>query len=570
MRRRAWGVGGAALVLAALAMWWLWPADVAAPGAPPRAPAARMEAATPVKPPPPVAPEPPRPEGLRLRVVLRGDVPFQGEARVGVASITDADRHLWEVSKREGREGAGPERLEDLANVSEWRPVEVTPSLAGGVLGPVLVPVAPLYRVVAWAADGTFWLGDVVPEEGAATGVVEAVLSARAPTGVRVRLAGVRPEHGPFSLRVVRGVSRDARDAERASELLPVIRQVAPDLASALADGVALPLPVGNPLELLPLPTDPSVGLVLRSAAGRESGWVEVPLREGRLESVVLDVDSLFPEGLGEAVTLRGKLELEGTFRPPEGARLLGPEDVEVPLAPDGRFVVSGLPSWAPSRFRVEVASPVSGRPVAATEQAFDFSPEPGVRDAEVTWRVKPYRWLVLRMDGAMRAQLEARTQKPYPVFILQRWRDGTRWELASAGAFIQEEDGMAVSILAPGRYRVLVSFSVHEVYSSTAADMGEDRVDGAVTFQVDVEGRDCEVLVTAGRKPVFGARVTASSDVGSLPPAWGLTDARGRWRLGRVRPFGLHLEVEAEGYAPWTGDVAEACRRAGEVRVQL
>ncbi|WAM25885.1 carboxypeptidase-like regulatory domain-containing protein [Myxococcus sp. NMCA1] len=570
MKHRAWGVGGAALVLAALAMWWLWPADVAAPVAPPRAPAERVAAATPVNPPPPVAPEPSPPEGLRLRVVLQGDVPFQGEARVGVASISDADRHMWEVSKREGRAGAGPGRLEDLANVSEWRPVEVTPSATGGTLGPVLVPLAPLYRVVAWTADGTFWLSDVVPEEGASTGVVEAVLSARAPTGVRVRLAGVRPEHGPFSLRVVRGVSRDARDAERASELLPVIRHVAPDIASALSDGVALPLLVGKSLELLPLPTDPSVRLVLRSAAGRESRWVEVPLREGRLESVVLDVGSLFPEGVGDTVTLRGKVELEGTFRPPEGARLLGPEDVEIPLAPDGRFVVSGLPSWEPSRFRVEVASPVSRRPVAATEQSFDFRPEPGVSDAEVTWRVKAYRWLVLRMDAAMRAQIEARTQKPYPVFILQRWRHEKQWELASAGAYIQEEDGMAVSILEPGRYRVLVSFSVLEVYSSTAADVGEDRVDGTVTFRVDMEGNDCEVLVTDGRKPVFGARVTASSDVGSLPPTWGLTDAQGRWRLGRVRPFGLHLEVEAEGYAPWTGEVAEACRRRGEVRVHL
>ncbi|ATB50875.1 carboxypeptidase-like regulatory domain-containing protein [Corallococcus macrosporus] len=570
MRHRAWGGGAAALVVAALALWWLWPEDAAAPDAPPRAPAERVEAPPPVSLPPRMAPAPVRAEGLRLRVVLRGDVPFEGEARVGVTSISDADRHMWEVSKREGRSGAGPEKLEDLANVSEWRPVEVTPSVTGGTLGPVPVPVAPLYRVVAWAPDGTFWLGDVVPESEDFTGVVEAVLSARAPTGVRVRLMGGRPEHGPFSLRVVRGVAQDVRDAERASELLPVVRHVAPDLASALSDEAVLPLPVGEPLELLPLPPDSAVLLQLQSTAGRVSKRVEVPLREGRVEPVVLDVDELFPEGVGQTVTLRGKVELEGTFIPPEGARLLGPGDVEVPLATDGRFVVSGLPSWEPSHFRVEVASPLSRRPVAATEQSFQFMPKPGVRDAEVTWRVPAYRWLVLRMDGAMRAQMEARTQKPYPVYVLQRWGEGARWELASAGAFIPEEDGMAVSILEPGRYRVLVSFSVHEVYASTAADVGEGNADGIVTFQVDVEGSDCEVLVTAGRKPVFGARVTASSDVSSLPPAWGLTDAEGRWRLGRVRPFGLHLEVEAEGYAPWTGEVSEACGRGGEVRVQL
>ena len=642
--RRKWAAAALGLLLAGLVAWWRWPVPAAAPVAQavPAAPVedtafARVE-------PPPSSPLPL--EGLRLRVVLEGGRPFEGEARVGAAFISEADRQLWEVSRREGSEGAGPERLEDLANVAEWLPAEVTPTATGGTLGPVPVPVAPRYQVMAWAPDGTFWLGDVVPEnaltpavleggvleggvlearhptgvleggvlqsrhptgvlkggvlqarqptgvlEGGVlqarqptgvlegdvsqarhqTGVLEGgVLQARQPTGVRVRLSGARPEQGPFFVRVERAASLDPRDAERASALLPVVRQAAPHVASALSDGALLPLSMDSPLALLPMPPDPEVRLWLRSASGREGGPVEVPLREGRVESVVLDVERLFPEGVGGAVTLRGRLVLEGASTPPEGVTLLGPEGRALVLAPDGRFTAPGLPSWTASRFVAEVPSPESGRPVAAARQVFDFVPEPGAAEAQVMWRVAAYRWLVLGMDGFLRGQLDARARRPYPVFVLQRWNDGDVWRTHGADSFLQEEGGMAVSLLESGRYRVLVALSAHEHYVSTVAEVGEDGAEHAVSVQVDAAGPTCEVLVTAAGVPVYGARVMAGSEVSSLPPVRGLTDAEGRWRLGRVRSEALHLEVEAAGHAPWAGEAAEACRHTGVVHVQL
>ncbi|AKQ70813.1 hypothetical protein A176_007725 [Myxococcus hansupus] len=519
--------------------------------------------------PPPSAPMPP--EGLRLRVVLEGGRPFEGEARVGAAFISEADRQLWEVSRREGSEGAGPERLEDLANVEEWLPAEVTPTTTGGMLGPVPVPVAPRYQVMAWAPDGTFWWGDVVPEKPLTTGVLDGgVLQARHPTGVRVRLSGARSEQGPFFVRVERAASLDPRDAERASAMLPVVRQAAPQVASALSEGAPLPLSMDSPLALLPLPADPQVRLWLRSASGQEGGPVEVPLREGRVESVVLDVERLFPEGVGGTVTLRGRLVLEGAATPPEGVTLLGPGGQALALASDGRFTSPGLPSWTASRFVAEVPSPESGRPVAAARQTFDFVPEPGVAEAHVTWRVAAYRWLVLRMDGFLRGQLDARARRPYPVFVLQRWSDGDVWRTHGADAFLHEEGGVAVSLLEPGRYRVLVALSAHEHHVSTVAEVGVDGAEHAVSVQVEAAGPTCEVLVTAAGVPVYGARVMAGSEVSSLPPVRGLTDAEGRWRLGRVRSEALHLEVEAAGHSPWAGEAAEACQRLGVVHVRL
>lgn len=576
---RTGGWRWAAALVAALGLllaWWAWPRAPEADAASVRPAAVTVAEAVVSEPPVAEAPARAAPVGLRLRAVLEGERPFQGEARVGVAFIAEEDRLEWEAAKREGGGGAGPSRLEDLANVAEWLPATVAPSAAGGVLGPVPVPAAARYRVLAWEPDGTFWWGDVVPAADLAevvpsAGLLEAgVLRAQRPTGVRVRLAGARPEHGPFSVRVERVVDTDARAVERASELLPMVRHVAPEVSAALSEGTSLPLSRDEDTSLLPLPPDLAVRLWPRSASGRESEPVEVPLREGRVESVVLDVDALFPGGLGGTLTLRGRVLLEGTVKPPPGARLLGPDGREVALAPDGRFTAPGLPSWRPSRFTLQVEPPDSGRPVAPAQWEFDFTPTAGAKDAEGTWRVPAYRWLVLRLEDFTRGQLAAHSRRPYPVFVLQR-RDGEgRWLTHAADAFLQEESGVAVSLLQPGTYRVLAATSPHELYTSTSAELSGDTMERTVTVQVEEGAASCEVRVTSAGAPVYGALVTTSSALGSLPPARGRTDAEGRWRLGRVRADSLHLEVEAEGRPTWVGDATEPCRASGVVEVRL
>ncbi|MFP2907588.1 carboxypeptidase regulatory-like domain-containing protein, partial [Pyxidicoccus sp. 3LFB2] len=279
---------------------------------------------------------------------------------------------------------------------------------------------------------------------------------------------------------------------------------------------------------------------------------------------------ALFPEGLGGTVTLRGRVWLEGSTKPPPGAQLLGPEGEPLALEPDGRFTATGLPSWKPSRFTVEVVAPRSGRPVAPALREFDFTPEAGVAEAEVTWRVPVYRWLVLRLDGFTRGQLQARSRRPYPVYLLQRRDAEGRWLTHPAEFFQDEEEGVAVSLLQPGTYRVLAAASPYEVHASTVAELDGAVAEGFVSVRVDEAGRHCEVRVTAAGAPVYGALVTSASALGSLPPVRGHTDAEGRWRLGHVRAESLHLEVETEGRAPWVGEAAEACQTTGVVEVRL
>ncbi|MFP2927111.1 carboxypeptidase regulatory-like domain-containing protein, partial [Pyxidicoccus sp. 3LG] len=257
---------------------------------------------------------------------------------------------------------------------------------------------------------------------------------------------------------------------------------------------------------------------------------------------------------------------------PPPGARLVGPEGQDVALAPDGRFTVARLPAWRTSRFNVQVVPSGSGRPVAREWSMFDFTPEARASEAEVTWRVPVFRWLVLRMDAFTRGQLQARARRPYPVFVLQRRDAEGRWATRAAEVFHDEEAGMAVSLLEPGTYRVLAAASPYEVHASTSAELGGDGAERFVTVRVPsplVCPWQC-LSLSMGQVGRIGADSSSAGGLGSLPPARGRTDAEGRLRLGRVLAESLHLEVEADGHAPWTGEAASDCHATGVVEVRL
>ncbi|MBJ6763537.1 carboxypeptidase regulatory-like domain-containing protein [Myxococcaceae bacterium JPH2] len=524
---------------------------------------------------PPVATAPsPRvdasvPSGLRLRATLAGDHPFRGEARLGVAFISEADRLTWERAQREG-ERAGPSRLEELANVSTWSPVAVAPTAGGGQVGPVDVPSAPRYRVLAWEEDGTSWSGDWMSGEPPRSGEVDlGVLRATPPTGVRVRLLSTHADAGPFSLRVERGVDPLPAEAERASAWLSFVRLAAPALAAAMRDGSPLPVSSGQDAVLAPLPPDRRVRLWLRARSGQEAGPVEVPLREGRIEPVTLDADRLFPGGVAGTVTLHGRVLLGDSSRAPPDAVVELPGGRTLAVASDGRFLAPELPAWRPTRFTLRVPEPSRGRPVAPARWAFTFTPTAGRTEAEEVWKVPVYRWLLLQLDGFTQGQLATRTQAPFPVYALQRRDEAGAWRDVAAEAFLPEPEGLAVSLTSPGTYRVLIATSPVAVSPSPAVALNEGDSEVAVSPRLGEEGVPCEVQVTEGGRPVYGAEVTAVGEVASLPPLRGHTDAEGRWRLGRVKGGALHVEVGASGHAPWEREAAAECLRSGRIEVR-
>ncbi len=566
--------------LLGLGLWWLWPrAPETGAGSGRSVGGARSSEAAPRVQVPPGSPEPRSQESgaLLLRATLLGERPFSGEARVGVAFISESDRGEWEEARRAGEYGAGPARLEELANVRQWLTAPVTPEpRGGGTLGPVPVPAAHRYRLLAWEQDGTFHWGDLVPEGTLQAGVLDAgTLRATRPTGLRIRLTGARSDQasGRYLLSLSRVV--DPVEVERASDLLPVVRAVSPVLASALEDETPIPLSLEQETLLQPLPPDRAVRLSVRSDAGRESEPLEVPLREGRVETVVLDLARLFPEGEGTAIELRGRLLLGSSERAPPGAHLerVDPPGPPVELGADGRFSVPGLPAWRASRFAAVLAPAVSGRPVAPRRWEFAFTPDARAPEAEVTWRMPAYRWLVLRMDAFARGQLEQKARRPYPVFLLQRRESSGGWRLQPAEEFLREEGQVAVSLLEPGTYRVLAAASPYALHESAPVEVGARDTERSVSLLVREEGTPCEVRVrsAATGQPVYGALVTAAGVHGSLPPVRGHTDAEGRWRLGQVHAPSLHVEVAQEGANPWSSREAMLdCQRSGIIDARL
>ncbi|RYZ41638.1 MAG: carboxypeptidase regulatory-like domain-containing protein, partial [Myxococcaceae bacterium] len=152
--------------------------------------------------------------GLWLTATLEGSRPFEGEARVGAAFLSNADRGWWEEEGRHRAARTGPARLEDLANVREWAQAPVTASTQGGVVGPVSVPSAPRYQVMAFTPDGTVWWGDHVPATQPVTGRVDlGRLREHPPTGIRLRLDGARDIPGTFSVRLQRVADPETVDA---------------------------------------------------------------------------------------------------------------------------------------------------------------------------------------------------------------------------------------------------------------------------------------------------------------------------------------------------------------------
>ncbi|NBD10079.1 carboxypeptidase regulatory-like domain-containing protein [Corallococcus silvisoli] len=510
--------------------------------------------------------------GLRLTATLMGAHPFIGEARVGAAFVSDEDRGWWEEEGRRRFARTGPSRLEELANVREWVKAPVIASEQGGRVGPVEVPSAPRYLLAAFEPDGTIWWADHMPATQPVTGTVDlGVLREQRPTGVRVRLEGARDVQGTFSVRLQRVV--EPAEVEQASALLSVLAMAAPELMHAVQNDDFIPLVTDGETRLAPLPPDRSLRLWLRAPSGKRGLPVEVPLREGSVEPVSLDVAKVFPEGVGGSVTLRGRVLLGSGARPLGPAVLIRDDGEQVRVDADGRFTMQGVPTWKQTAFSVRREQEEEARrPVAPPFWDFGFSPAVAMQGTvDVEWRVPAYQWLVLRMDGFTRAQLKERSLPLYPVYLLERRDERGGWSEVTTQEFIPEGDSVAVSLTEPGTYRIQVASSPYASRPSSVARMGEGDGDVEVSLSPEgTSGASCEVHVTRQGLPVSGARVTASGRARSMPPVHGETDTAGRWRLGPVRSELLLLWVQGAEGESWEGDGAEACRRSGVVEVAL
>jgi hypothetical protein len=607
-RSRGWllGVLAGALVLALL--WLVWQAAsprTAAPGPETTSPPAASSGQATLRAEAPHAPGalPARAAGdggagLWLEATLLAPGPevqgvrLRGQGLVGPAFVSADDRRQWEEALAERAPGAGPTRLEELANVREWLPAPLTVRDGGDGrvrLGPVAVPPAPRYRLLAWQEDGTFYWGDFFPAQLPERGHLDAgTLKATRPTGVRLRLVHARPELEPYFARLDRVVAEEAA-AERASSFWPVVEHLAPEVARALRGDAAVPLTVEGETRLAPLLPDRALRVRVTSAAAGTGEPLEIALREGEVTGVEIDLARVFPGADQGLVELHGRLRLGDTGRAPAEATIElerepgapGPDRTgdggPLPVGRDGSFVIPGVPAWKPSHVVVTLPPPRRGRPLTPPQAAFDFVPSQDQRQgargrAEVTWRVPMYRWLLVRLDAAARFRIESPARPPYPQFLLERQDESGAWRARATDHFLSEAGGVAVSIAQPGRYRAVAAASPYLLYRTPEVEVAAGDSEKAVALEFDGAAVPCELRVMDGKtgRPLGGAHVQASGERGSLPPVEDVTDSAGRFALGPVRSATLELEVAAEGHAPRTIDAARSCRETGVIEVRL
>lgn len=460
--------------------------------------------------------------------------------RLGLAQVSEEARSRHLAWLQSGAEGAGPKDLMELAEVQRWLELPAARLSDGRVrVGPAPLPPAHQYVLEAKADDGLRFYrarfdartfpGDISP---------------MAASGLRIATALGEIE---FKLQLLR------RGAESEPALWrAILAQEAPHL-NALFDEGGLTVHPGT--ELLPLPPSTFEAVVWLGAA--EVQRQTVVLAPGVLHALQID-STRVDAARAQSVRLHVDLVEAGTGMPIPDVALTwqGPRgEVSAHSDANGHAALgdalaghegwlalefpqpnrAGLPIW-PVRRLVPVAVP------AADELA-----EPRVYRQRI--EVQPLRWLVLMGEGR-RSGPPVRGQ-PFPVFSLQRGR-GDAWEDLGTDHFIPTDEGLAVSIEAPGRYRVMKAASPWSLAVSGSATFGDDTHVTSRNVSLLTHGLktvSMQLMDPLGR-PLANQVVTVASGQRGLPTAELLTDAHGWLAFPDATDSPVELFVAGAGEA--------------------
>lgn len=499
--------------------------------------------ATAVPPSPTTTPAPaPTPGPVTLTAMLHGA--GKSRARIGIAQISPEDRAVYEESRDEPN---GPRVVSDLANVAQWIDVEPATAEGGARIGPATVPPAPVYILGAVEESSgdlfftrfVFDEGGAVPASGAALDA--GVLERRAPTGLRVRLTNAPEGYGAFDLFVSR--LPNPGTAEQSSAWLSMTAWLSPAAYAAVGEGEPMPLSLDTPALAAPLPPDPAVQLVLRAPTGESSQPRVVPLSEGHIIDVDLDAAAMIPELSAPVYRLKGRLVHARSGRPVPFHPVrweCEPAALTVETDGDGRFEFEGLRASATQRLVVDLDAPrENGRPRGPQSIRFEEPPHPEHPEfVERTVEVPGYRWLLIDLPRARREALLADTRRGtrMPLIYALERLVGEGWQVVRTEEFIDEEEGVAVSIEADGIYRVAVALTPLAVSFSDLIEFGPALSQATVEVDTELPPSRRLRLIDYLEQPVAGARLTFGSPLRGLPPSRFETDAAGGAEMGPMR----------------------------------
>jgi hypothetical protein len=528
--RRAWPWAGAGLLLLALAAWWAGamrtvptPAGAAAErgrGASPAA-AAPVDAAS-------------RAATLPLDLLLLPDGAVAARAdgiRLGLARVPPEAARRWSAWLAGGGEGAGPASYDELAEVQEWRTLSGEALPDGAVRIRADLPAADRYDLQA--------RGDSPLHHYAASFTAAAMPRRLAPiVAAGLRVSGTRAG-ARVLLRRQAGAETGARWQALLAREAPGLLAAYDEEAWALDDGALLaPLPPG-PLEVVLL------------VEGVEAERRTVTLRAG--QTVALRFDAV-AQDVAAAVSAALQLEFvqAGSDTPVTGLSVTWhAERGDLRRRSDGagRVEFAAVDRQRLLRLSLEFPpSPGEALPHWPTARALELSLDDAVPlEAGGTLRKRieltPLRWLRVSA-GAPLQPFHRAGADPYPIFVLQREQAGA-WRDAAADSFLSQPDGLAVSLEAAGRYRLMALQSPWSVRWSEAVELRDGDADSPPAVALlPAAGHAVELSVLHQGRPLARAPLHLVGPASRLPPRVVESDAEGRVVLDAVTVPRVTLEV--------------------------
>jgi hypothetical protein len=489
----------------------------------------------------------PSPAAATLTVSLLPDAGVGADPaslRIGVARITPEARSRHLLWLQDGSRGAGPSELSELAEVEQWLTPRGTLREDGRVdVGPVQLPEADRYIIQARGTDGlrfyrASFLASAVPTQ--LSPVVAAGLQIESntvlPAGARLQLLRREPLSDPALWQ-------------------RLMAEEAPHLRAAFdEEGLAL----AGRTQWLPLP--PARFEAVLSIGAVEAERRPVQLLAGHIVQLRFD-----PARVEVAAERSVDLELFVSSAA-DGAAI---EDAEVrwtlagvdrSATTDhaGRVLLKAIDRAAPLNLELRLTRTLKDElPLWPERHLLELRIDDEVADAEARFlqrrvEVEPLRWLIVAGE-ARRTGPPSRGQ-PYPVHVLQQWKDD-RWQELSAEQFMPLGRDLAASIEAPGRYRVAAARSPWSLGFTTPTDFGSTNADRQFATVTSVPGRSVRLqLQGPDGLPLRRHPVQIVGALTGLPPVQVETDQDGLLTLQGANVEPLFLEPhghEMQGVMP-------------------
>lgn len=430
-----------------------------------------------------------------------------------------------------------------------WALVQLEGPSGGGMMRAEALPAAPFYQILLWDEEGRWAVARrQAPGYGPDGRVLDAgVLRVNEPAGIDLAFRNVPVGEDRFLVRLQR--TRPPDDVEE--ELFALLLQAAkPELAEALMPVLeggevndlltkfpALEAAASEPMRLAPLPPGAVLQVHVSDREGGRRGRGEVAIQADTITSMTLDVTRAFAGELQGCLSVRVRVEEEGSGKPLRGLAVEQSGGANPGFYTTDENGVIVIPCV--SRLETMVLR-VAQDPPRPEHHDFFFRAD-RYREvenvADATWRMPLWRQVVGALDAEAEARLRKESVEGYPLFSLQRL-DEQGWSDLEHPPVVQDGSVLSATVETSGTYRLAIALGPLLVRVSEAVEVPAES--GTFEAAGDWEMPPANdlllrVVTSSTGEPAAGVRLEVRGTAAVGIPASGVTDEEGLVSLGPV-----------------------------------